>query len=349
MGIVNAGNYGDIILSPEFKDRIFSRGVFVTSVNDFGFGFNLDLPLDRDRNCITNYSDFQNKANAIIYYVIDNYQRYIRDFPTLENIEQTEIDMLDEFPDRVYNLLNKNSSIFSILYSNSSYVSQFAADFFWKLNAQKKRTTDNRFNVNEMSEMPQPVDNIHDLQYLLKEKLLPDSFYEYFTPSAYLFYVLRKSKYYESHHARFNRLYKVRRIITPPGIIESNINSVVTKIRLFNSSFDRNKIVFQEFDEEDTCYCENGKYYFSSLLLQNPQKLEEFIFGKCLDILRIKISDLLAIIFFVLKSLIIKSISSQLFFNERQNNIFKYTFKIKSFWIFFFLRLISFLFKSSLI
>ena len=293
LGIVNAGNYGDIILSPEFKDRIFSRGVFVTSVNGFGFGYNLDLPLDRDRNCITNYSDFQTKANKIIYYVIDNYQQYITNFSTLENIEQTEIDMLDEFPNRTYNLLNQNASIFSILYSNSSFVSQNAADFFWKLNALKKRTTDNRFNIDEMSKIPQPLDNTYELQSLIKEKLLPDNFYEYFTPSSYLFYVLRKSRYYESHQARFNRLYRVKRIITPQSNIESNINSVVEKIRLIDLSFNRNKIVFQEFDAEDTYYCENGKYYFSSLLLQNPQKLEEFIFGKCLDILRIKISDLL--------------------------------------------------------
>ena len=226
LGIVNAGNYGDIILSPEFKDRIFSRGVFVTSVNGVGFGYNLDLPLDRDRNCITNYSDFQIKANEIIYHLIDNYQQYLTNFSHLENIDQAEIDMLDDFPNQIYNLLNQNANVFSILYSNTSFISQNAADYIWKLNAQKKRTTDNRFNVAEMNKMPQPLNNTYDLQSLIKEKLLPDNFYEYFTPSSYLYYVLIKSRYYESYHARFNRLYRVKRIITPPANIENKINSV---------------------------------------------------------------------------------------------------------------------------
>ena len=144
-----------------------------------------------------------------------------------------------------------------------------------------------------MNKTPQPLDNVGDFQNFLREKALPGNFYEYFTPSKYFYNVLNKSKYYEYYHSRFNRQFRVRSIIPLPINLENNLNSAVSKIQIFNSSFNRNKILFQEFDREDTYYCEGDKYYFSSLLFQNPQKLEEFIVGKVLDILNIKIFHLL--------------------------------------------------------
>lgn len=113
LGIINAGNNGDIILNPEFKDRIFSRGVFVTKSSGVGFGYNLDLPLDRDRNCITNYSDFATKANRIIFYIIENYNKYRNDFGNFEDIDYTEIEMFDQFPENIYNLLESDANFFS--------------------------------------------------------------------------------------------------------------------------------------------------------------------------------------------------------------------------------------------
>ena len=35
--MINAGSYGDIILNPKYKDRIYSRGVLVTKTSDIGF------------------------------------------------------------------------------------------------------------------------------------------------------------------------------------------------------------------------------------------------------------------------------------------------------------------------
>ena len=84
LGIINAGNYGDIILNPEFKDRIYSRGVFVTRSGSVGFGYNLNLTLDRDRNCITDYKQFAEKANSIIFYILDNYNTLRASFGNFE-------------------------------------------------------------------------------------------------------------------------------------------------------------------------------------------------------------------------------------------------------------------------
>ena len=299
LGIINAGNNGDIILNPEFKERIYSRGVFVTLSSGVGFGYNLDLPLDRDRNCITNYSDFATKANRIIFHIIENYNRYRTDFGNFENIDYTEIEMFDNFPDQILNLLNSNASFMSGSYYSYNYLNQNAANFIWELNAQKQRSSDNRFNNSDMNKVPQPLcRNSEGLQSFIRAKLLPDNFYEYFIASDYLYYVLIKSKYYESYGDRFNRLFKAKQIIIPPANIETNINSIVSKIRIFNSSFNRNQIVFQNFESDEQYYCSgqnqnDRKYYFSSLLFQNTQKLEEFVFRKCLSMLGISVDSLL--------------------------------------------------------
>ena len=138
LGIINAGNYWDIILNPEFKDRIFSRGVFVTKCSGVGFGYNLDLPLDRDRNCITNYSDFNMKANRIIFNIIENYNTYKTKLENFENIDYTEVEMFDEFPDKIYNLLL--SDVYFINRSDYIYynMNQNVANFFGNILFKKK-------------------------------------------------------------------------------------------------------------------------------------------------------------------------------------------------------------------
>lgn len=295
LGIINAGSYGDIILNPEFKDRIYSRGVFVTKSSGVGFGYNLDLPLDRDRNCITNYSDFSSKANRIINHLLENYNQYRINFGNFENFDFTEIEMFDNFPEQILNLLNSNSNIL-----NSYCISRGSANFIWELNAQKQRTSDIRFNFSDMKKVPQPLcdNNISSLQSFLRSKLLPDTFYDYFIASNKLYSALTKSNYYESYYDRFNRQFQAKQIITPPVPtpqinIENNLSSVISKIHLVNSSFNRNQIVFKNFDSDEQYYSADQKYYFSSVLFQNPQKLEEFVFRKCLCMLGISIDNIL--------------------------------------------------------
>jgi len=295
--MINAGSYGDIILNPEFKDRIYSRGVFVTKSYNIGFGYNLDLPLDRDRNCITDYSDFSSKAKSIINYLLENYDQYRIKFGNFEEFDHTEIEMFDNFPDKILNLLNSNSDIFYSYYSRySSFLSTKAANFIWKLNAQKQRASDNRFNVTDMNKVPQPLcdGSINSLQSFLRSKLLPDTFYDYFIVSSSLWHNLINSSYYESYDTRFIRQFQAKQIIaSPPNNIENNLNSIITKIRLLNPSFNRNQIIFKNFDSDEQYYSADKKYYFSSTLFQNPQKLEEFIFNKCLCMLDIKIDNIL--------------------------------------------------------
>ena len=57
--------------------------------------------------------------------------------------------------------------------------------------------------------------------------------------------------------------------------------------------------MFQEFESDEQYYLESfresnlNKYHFSSLLFQNPNKLEEFVFRKCITMLGISVDLLL--------------------------------------------------------
>ena len=151
-----------------------------------------------------------------------------------------------------------------------------------------------------MKKTPQPLwdQNLNSLQSFLRSKLLPDTFYEYFIASYSLCNTLSKSGYYESYSTRFNRQFQAKQVITPPpptpqSNIENNLNSVISKIHLLNSSFNRNQIIFKNFDSDEQYYSADQKYYFSSALFQNPQKLEEFVFRKCLCMLGISIDNIL--------------------------------------------------------
>jgi len=51
IGLIHTENYGYIILGEEFRNKIYSKEVFVTkSIDDICYGYNIDLILDRDRN-----------------------------------------------------------------------------------------------------------------------------------------------------------------------------------------------------------------------------------------------------------------------------------------------------------
>jgi len=86
--------------------------------------------------------------------------------------------MFDEFPDKIYNLLLSDVDFIN----RSDYIyynmNQNVANFFWEYTVQKKRSSDNRFNVNEMDKVPQPLGDksVESLQSFLRSKILPENF-----------------------------------------------------------------------------------------------------------------------------------------------------------------------------
>jgi len=149
---------------------------------------------------------------------------------------------------------------------------------------------------------PQPLHYINSLRDFVVKNNLSDDFYPYFSCSSNLERVLSNSKYYISYRSKFEKCYQSKKVMTPPNNIETIINTIVSKIKIFNSSFNKNNIEFKEFKSEESYYSMNKIYYFSSLLFDKPEKLEEFIFGKCLELLQIKIMDLIKNFNFVKKN-----------------------------------------------
>ena len=150
-----------------------------------------------------------------------------------------------------------------------------------------------KFAVDDLKKYPQPLYYVSSLNGFLKERNLNEDFYNYFETSSSLFKnVLEKSTYYESYYDRFKKLLKSS-TVTPPNELEIKINNVVCKIQKLKSSFSRKKIEFKKFENEKTYYELNDIFYFSSLLFDKGKQMENFIFGKCLDMLGIKIIDLL--------------------------------------------------------
>ena len=299
LGIITAGNKGDIILNPEFKNKVYSRGVYVTTtISDIGYGYNLDLTLDRDRNCIPNYSSFESSARSIIFYILENNNNYKKQLP-LNQMDFTEIEMFDKFPKQILKLLDSYDFIGSKYISLSTNT----ANFLWELNVQLRRETDKRFNVEKMELAPQPLSNSYNFDSFVRGKNLSNDFYSYFNCHEPLENALQSSTYYISYNIKFEKFYQSKKVVSPPDDkIEKIIQSIVSKVKLFSYYFNRNSLEFKELESEESYYSLNGKYYFSSLLYDKPEKMEEFVFGKCLEMLNIKIMDLLRLFNIVQKN-----------------------------------------------
>ena len=296
MGIITAGYQGDIILNPEFRNKVYSKGVYVTTTsNDICFGYNMDIELDRDRNCIPDYSSFESRARSIILYILQNYMDYKKKRESqIESIDYAENEMFEKFPEQILMFMNQSSFF---LGSNYVSISSSTADFLWELNVQMKRETDKRFNVDKMELAPQPLYRTWDLSSFAREKKLSEDFYTYFRCTECLESALSNSKFYISYGNKFEKFYNQKKVIVPPpepeNKAEKTIKNIISKIRLFYSSFSSDDLVFKELDTEESAYSLNGKYFFSSLLFDNIGKMEEFVFGKLMEMLGYKISDLL--------------------------------------------------------
>ena len=288
LALINT-SYGDIILSPDFKDKIYSHEVFVmNSTEKLYYGFNIPLILDRDRNCVPNIHDCKDKIQSAISDILNNFKNYQK---KLDDMNFNEIELFDKFPEDILDILN-NTSYNTFLSGFSSKLSTSGANFLWEVNKNKRRKTDKRFETDNKDLIPQPTS--HDLKSFLKEKNLSDNFYEFFIVSSELSSCLSKSVNYESIYTRYEKLVNVT-IENPPDNEEVNniINYIIEQIKILKNDFSKNNLFFKSFPNEETYYSKNGKYFFSSLLFSKPEKMRNFVLGTILDMLGVKIVDLL--------------------------------------------------------
>lgn len=113
-----------------------------------------------------------------------------------------------------------------------------------------RRKIDKNFSSTEIDLIPQPLYEWKNFKEFIKEKNLSENFYPYFRCYKPLYNALKISKYFISYQEIFKKIYEEKKIVTPPKDyeIEKIIISIVSKIRLFDSSFDRSSIVFKELN-----------------------------------------------------------------------------------------------------
>ena len=132
----------------------------------------------------------------------------------------------------------------------------------------------------------------YNLDYFLKEHYLPEDFYDFFNTSSLFTYTLEQSTYYESYGTKFDNLVKSADVNIPKEL-DKTIDEIANKIKLIKKSFNKKNLIFKKFHPPKVYFQKNETFYFSSLLFDNPQDMEKFVFGKCLDMMNIKILDLL--------------------------------------------------------
>ena len=121
----------------------------------------------------SNYQDFKEKANKIIWYLLKNFKEERQ--KQNQNLDNDEIKMLNEFPKKILQFLEKDLS-FLKLDNYFWHVSQKAVDFLWKLNAELKKNEDKRFASTKLDEYPKSLVYKLYLDSFLKEKLFKTSF-----------------------------------------------------------------------------------------------------------------------------------------------------------------------------
>jgi hypothetical protein len=64
-------NTGQVILNPEYVGRVYVKGVYTHSRDDLLFGYNLDIPVGRDRQ----YVDYSRLCNGVYYTLLGTMDR----------------------------------------------------------------------------------------------------------------------------------------------------------------------------------------------------------------------------------------------------------------------------------
>lgn len=290
LALINTPN-GDIILNTSFKDKLFSNEVFVMNSNEkIEFGYNIPLTLDRDRNSVPNIEECRNKIKNVISDILNNYKNYQQ---KLDDMNFNEVNLFDEFPEKILDLLDSNCCYFL----NEFYykINSSGANLLWEVNKNKRKKNDERFNTDDKNLIPQPYHgDSSSIRNFIREKHLSDDFYEHYSVSYELERCLKYSRDYESYRDRFEKLIKAE-VETPFGNkeVENTIKSIIEQIKILKSDFNGKNIVFKSFPNEETYYSISKEYFFSSILFSKPEKMKKFVTGKTLDMIGIKIFDLL--------------------------------------------------------
>ena len=277
---------GQILLGEHFRNKIFVKDIFVTNsikkeeeikkientITHCHFGFNTDLTLDRDRNCVPDLNQRNQKTSQIIAYILNNRS-------VLYNKTSVELyPFLDNFPKEILYLLAKN---YGVTYYLHNYINREGANLIW---AEWKK------NPNNNGKQPCYIDCEKNIKNFILNKKLNEDFYPYVTTISWQQWPnLRKSIEYITIEQKFENLKKSSKEDSIPEKYVPALKEISDKMKLVSSNFDQKLIHFKKYTtpvDKDFSYLENGIIYFSSDLFTSEPDLNWKIklLAKCFQI-----------------------------------------------------------------
>ena len=277
---------GQILLGENFRNKIFVKDIFVVNtvkkeekekniknnITHCVFGFNVDLKLDRDRNCVPDLNERNQKASQIIAYILNNRT-------VLYNQTPSDIhSFLDNFPKEILSLLGKN---YGITYYLHNYITKEGANLIW---------TEWKKNPENEGKQPCYIDIEKNIKNFILNKKLNENFYPYVTNISYQQWnTLRKSVEYTTIEQKFECLKKNSKEDTIPEKFISPLKEVSDKMKMVAPDFDQKNIQFKKYTtpiDKDFSYFEKGIIYFSSDLFNSEPNLnwKIKILAKCFQI-----------------------------------------------------------------
>ena len=277
---------GQILLGEEFRNKIFVKDIFVietmkkeekeknikNNITHCFFGFNTDLNLDRDRNCIPDLNERNQKTSRIIAYILNN--RTILYNQTPSDIHS----YLDKFPSEILYLLGKN---YGVTYYLHNYISKEGANLIW---SEWKKNPENN------EKQPCYIDIEKNIKNFILAKKLNEDFYPYVTNISWQqWHNLRKSIEYTTIEQKFESLKKNSKEDCIPEKYAPALKEISEKMKMVDPGFEQKLIQFKKYTtpvDKEFSYTEKGIIYFSSDLFNSEPDLKWKIkiLAKCFQI-----------------------------------------------------------------
>jgi hypothetical protein len=285
---VNSNNVylGEVLLGANFCHKNYVKEIYVDKIAG-NFGLNLDITLDRDRNCIPNLHERNSKAQDLISNILRNLKKandasnqYNLDYLFKPEFSRETTELLKDFPKRIFQSLKSGNDITQYLHTKMINNDMGATLLFneWEKDWKLK---------NENTEGKQPGDGDHIYRFL-NERKLNHSFYPFLSYyNWYLFCCLQKSVRYISVETKFSNYTRNSIVSEVPNNFINIVNTIVQKVKVAKNDFSENNIKFKKYNHKDNnfVYSENNVIYFSYSLFELPEnQFKYFVFSKCLEL-----------------------------------------------------------------
>ena len=279
---------GQILLGEHFRNKIFVKDIFVTntmkkeeqekniknSITHSYFGFNTDLNLDRDRNCVPDLNQRNIKTSQIIAYILNNRSVLYNDKLISSDIHA----FLDKFPKEILSLLGSN---YGVTYYLHNHINKEGANLIW---------TEWKKNPENNGKQPCYIDIEKNIKNFILTKKLNEDFYPYVTNISWQqWHNLRKSNEYTTIEQKFENLKQNSKEDCIHEKYIPALKEISDKMKLVLPDFDQKLIQFKKYTtpvDKDFSYIEKGIIYFSSDLFASEPDINWKIklLAKCFQI-----------------------------------------------------------------